>query len=984
MSNYSTLTDAVVEVLRARAAEFGDDFQLKRESSDKLRVRCFRPQRHKNGDAHPSAVYHLGKYIYCPVCGFKESEKKLANRLGLGVIEGGLTLQTLAEAKRLPVDFLQKWGWRTQKGKDGKARVLIPWYDEQGVMKHAPAYHVRHYINKGDEEGPRFTWDLPRSSELRPYGVWRISEWIEEAKASSITSYICLTESELDCLTLWLHGIPANATGGADGWRSSWAGYFSAFQRVVILQEPGQAGLEMVKRIGKDLIRVNAARSQTGEDTGEILACPFPEDIKDASALHLSVNGDSTRFRSAMQRLIKRAVPAAEIIAKLESEEQEQGKREQEEERQRLLELARPLLDDPGVLHRAIHTVEDLGVVGERRNIGLLRLLVRSRALARPVNVEVNSPSSAGKTHTVTGTLALEDDKAYYELTASTERALIYLEEPLAHRILYIQEPEGLAQGVGFAAIKSLVWEGRLKYDTVVKEGDDFVGRHIEKEGPTGLIVTTTTGLEEQLSNRLLRLEVDASSEQTRRVLNVIARRVNGAKPNIDLAPWHAFSRLLGEPTDVEIPFSYYLAERISTSALRIRRDFTHLLTLIQASAVEHQYQRSKTQDGRIIATVADYAHVYSLVKDVFQAVQEEGITRADREMIAAVEYLTTPEDSKPGEKPVTQAAIRSHLGLSKSQVSYRVNRLIGLGYLANLEQRRGKPQQIVLGAPLPEEVPPLPSPCRVAEWLIEAGRDDLVIPWVDPVTGEVHDCAKHVPTYQAPTGTLTRTPEPCLRCLNSEVETQGSATDRTPEPSAVSTPRGSGVRLKSADDAESSTVKTPRPPSRTTTVAGCDNKDPCDGFLAEVDDGRADLEGQMVRGKRAIALAKDRGFDSSQWEAELGKLEAFAQAKEVAQHTKELLSSRGWCLWKCSVLDGDIIVVLRDELVTGYPEGYPVYTEAELEELCQGGVSEATIRLIHEAKKTAGATVESVENARGRATSGERRAGADLHEYRR
>jgi hypothetical protein len=397
----------------------------------------------------------------------------------------------------------------------------------------------------------------------------------------------------------------------------------------------------------------------------------------------------------------------------------------------------------------------------------------------------------------VTGTLALEDSSAYYELTASTERALIYLEEPLAHRILYIQEPEGLAQGVGFAAIKSLVWEGRLKYDTVVKERENFVGKHIEKDGPTGLIVTTTKGLEEQLSNRLLRLEVDASSEQTRRVLNVIARRVNGAKPDIDLAPWHAFSRLLGEPADVEIPFSYYLAERISTSALRIRRDFTHLLTLIQASAVEHQYQRSRTQDGRIIATAADYAHVYSLVKDVFQAAQEEGITRADREMIAAVEHLTTPDGGKPGEKPVTQAAIRSHLGLSKSQVSYRVNRLIGLGYLVNLEQRRGKPQQIIPGAPLPEEVPPLPSPCQVAEWLTETGRDGLVIPWVDPVTGEVHDCAGHIPVHRSVSSVLNRTPEPCLRCLYSEAERRGSGTSRTPEPLPASVAESSAVRVE-------------------------------------------------------------------------------------------------------------------------------------------------------------------------------------------
>jgi hypothetical protein len=55
--------------------------------------------------------------------------------------------------------------------------------------------------------------------------------------------------------------------------------------------------------------------------------------------------------------------------------------------------------------------------------------------------------------------------------------------------------------------------------------------------------------------------------------------------------------------------------------------------------------------------------------------------------------------------------------------------------------------------------------------------------------------------------------------------------------------------------------------------------------------------------------------------------------------------------------------VVVRDNLVTGYPLGYPVYTEAELERLCHNGVSEVTIRLVHEAKKLAGARVVSEEN---------------------
>jgi len=84
--------------------------------------------------------------------------------------------------------------------------------------------------------------------------------------------------------------------------------------------------------------------------------------------------------------------------------------------------------------------------------------------------------------------------------------------------------------------------------------------------------------------------------------------------------------------------------------------------------------------------------------------------------------------------------------------------------------------------------------------------------------------------------------------------------------------------------------------------------------------------------------------------------------AEVVAECTRELLATRGWCLWKCSVLGGEVICVVQDELVEGVPEGYQVYTEAEREELFQDGVSDSTLRLVHEAKKLIGAKVTNRE----------------------
>lgn len=80
--------------------------------------------------------------------------------------------------------------------------------------------------------------------------------------------------------------------------------------------------------------------------------------------------------------------------------------------------------------------------------------------------------------------------------------------------------------------------------------------------------------------------------------------------------------------------------------------------------------------------------------------------------------------------------------------------------------------------------------------------------------------------------------------------------------------------------------------------------------------------------------------------------------SRDIALRTCELLRQQGWCLWKCQALDGELIVVIRDEEAVGYPEGHAVYTERELHELLDA--DDATLKLIHVAKNLTGAQLES------------------------
>lgn len=72
--------------------------------------------------------------------------------------------------------------------------------------------------------------------------------------------------------------------------------------------------------------------------------------------------------------------------------------------------------------------------------------------------------------------------------------------------------------------------------------------------------------------------------------------------------------------------------------------------------------------------------------------------------------------------------------------------------------------------------------------------------------------------------------------------------------------------------------------------------------------------------------------------------------AQEAGDRGKELLETRGWCLWKCSLFNNDIIVVIRDESVTDYPKGHAIWTDEEMKRVPY--IELGTLRRIQGMKK--------------------------------
>jgi hypothetical protein len=174
----------------------------------------------------------------------------------------------------------------------------------------------------------------------------------------------------------------------------------------------------------------------------------------------------------------------------------------------------------------------------EQRLCKLVYLAITARFLDRFASIAIKGPSASGKSWTIERVLDFFPTEAYYSLTAMSERALAYGTEPLSHRFLVLFEAAGLESDFASYLVRSLLSEGCVRYETVEKGSNgELRARLVEREGPTGLIVSTTSvALHPENETRLLSLTATDTPDQTRLVLSRLASDYL-AEP--DFSRWH-------------------------------------------------------------------------------------------------------------------------------------------------------------------------------------------------------------------------------------------------------------------------------------------------------------------------------------------------------------------------------------------------------------------------------------------------------------
>lgn len=660
----------------------------------------------------------------CQVCRIGGSIFELGQKLGIvrdsrlpRNVYTGITLQEYSEANKLPLDFLQSLQVFDRKNR-GIPQVHTPYFDKDGKRV---GTRIRTSLNGSN----RFLWAPGSHPTL--YGLLWMGKPLQGCNDNGDHGdIIILVEGETNAQTLWFYGYPALGIPDASKWNSNWIEYLAG-KKVYIWQAPDEGGTIFVQRIGKDI--------------PDAWAITTLDNRKDISECHIA--GDNVQ--ELMSHLLDSAIPFSKIIDE-----------EIEKELEGLSEKA-AIIGSKDILTEVVRFCRAWGIVGEENTIKLIYLALTSRVLDRPISMAIKGTSSAGKSYILKTVLEFLPKSAYFDISSMSDKALFYTEESFEHRFLIIGEAVGLSSEFISYLLRILLSEGQIKHMTVESTDHGNQAKYLEKKGPTGFITTTTQiQLHPENETRLLSIEISDDRDQTKQIMLRTAKSAMGSekeRPSLDeFIDYQVWIEKLGN-TNVVIPYAQVLAEGTKPSAVRLRRDFSMLLTIIKTIAILYQHQREVDANGYIVATIDDYTLAYELVSGKINEGAESSVKPIIRETVDVVEMLLKSDNSSRVSTFIDQnnncqncvdnKTIASALNLDESSASRRVSQAIKLGYLEKLETQKGKSAKIVLGKTIPEDDSILPLPEDVKKIWEAQLNSSAIVQHQNGIVGENYELFK-------------------------------------------------------------------------------------------------------------------------------------------------------------------------------------------------------------------------------------------------
>jgi DNA primase len=356
------------------------------------------------------------------------------------------------------------------------------------------------------------------------------------------------------------------------------------------------------------------------------------------------------------------------------------------------------LLRDPRLLDRVLEDFDRCGVVGEETNKRIAYLAAVSRLLEKPLAIVVQSSSSAGKSSLMEAVLDFMPEEQRESYTAMTGQALFYMgQKNLKHKILAIAEQQG-AERASYP-LKLLQSEGKLNIASTGK--DPVSGKHVTHEyvveGPVMLFLTTTAHeVDEELLNRCIALTVNEEREQTRAIHRKQreARTTEGLwarRKRSRIVQLHRNAQRLLRPLAV-VNNHVEEEEGFPDHLTRTRRDHMKLLTLIDAIAVLHQYQRvikTDTRDGETLEYIEVTAEDVKLARQLMRQVLLPSLDELPphtRRLLGWIEEMVGQECERQqieiSECSFTRRTVREYTRWGDTQLRVHLRRLEEMEYL--------------------------------------------------------------------------------------------------------------------------------------------------------------------------------------------------------------------------------------------------------------------------------------------------------------
>ena len=234
-----------------------------RREGEEIRFQCPHPDRHTNGDANPSARYHMAKDVWCcDVCKSGGGGDDLSKLLGLEVERHG----------------------------DDRIVATYSYTDEQGrplfeVVRKVP----KKFVQRRPDGNGGWIWNLKGVQRV----LYRLPEVLEAVQKGRV---VYVVEGEKDADNLAKLGLVATTNpGGAGKWRRGYSETLSS-ATVVLLRDNDTAGEGHVQKVTQALHGVAA----------EIRVVELPD---------LPAGGDVSNWIEAMEA---GGAGTAEIVAELE------------------------------------------------------------------------------------------------------------------------------------------------------------------------------------------------------------------------------------------------------------------------------------------------------------------------------------------------------------------------------------------------------------------------------------------------------------------------------------------------------------------------------------------------------------------------------------------------------------------------------------------------------------------------------------------